>query len=75
MLAHTMKLIPLWSSTGAEDSLYDEVVLKLSDNRPVSINESLVADKSTDDWVQKIIGGFWLLRTCWSQTRGSYGLW
>ena len=29
MLAHTMKLIPLWSSTGAEDSLYDEVVQKL----------------------------------------------
>ena len=61
---HNETHIPLWSSTGAEDSLYDEVVPKLSDNTPLSINESLVADKSTDDWGQNIIGRFWPLRTC-----------
>ena len=64
MLAHTMKLIPLWSSTGAEDSLCDEVVSSSIDNTPLSNNESLVPDKATDDWGQKIIGRLWLLRTC-----------
>ena len=59
-----MKLIPLRSSIGAEDSLYDEVAPSSSDNTPLLNNESLVPDKATDDWEQKIIGRFWLLRTC-----------
>ena len=41
MLAHTMKLIPLWSSTGAKDSLCDEVVPSSSDNTTLSNNELL----------------------------------
>ena len=64
MLAHTMKLMPLWWSKGAEDSLCDEVVPSSIDNTPLSNNELLAADKATDDWGQKIIGRFWLLRTC-----------
>lgn len=43
-----VKLIPLWSSTGVEDSLYDEVVPSSSDNTPLSSNELLVPDKGTD---------------------------
>ena len=43
-----VKLIPLWSSTGIEDSLYDEVVPSSSDNTPLSNNELLVPDKGTD---------------------------
>lgn len=43
-----VKLIPLWSSTGVEDSLYDEVVPSSSDNTPLSNNELLVPDKGTD---------------------------
>ena len=37
-----VKLIPLWSSIGVEDSLYDEVVPSSSDNTPLSNNELLV---------------------------------
>ena len=48
MLAHTMKLIPLWSSTGAEDSLCDEFVPSSIDNMPLSNSELLVPDKATE---------------------------
>ena len=37
MLAHTMKLMPLWWSKGADDSLCDEVVPSSIDNTPLSI--------------------------------------
>ena len=43
-----VKLIPLWSSTGVEDSLYDEVVPSSSDNTPLSNNELFLPDKGTD---------------------------
>ena len=46
MQAHTMKLIPLWSSTGAENSLCDEVVPSLIDNTPLWNSELLVPDKA-----------------------------
>ena len=49
MRAHTMKLIPLWSSTGAEDSLYDEVAPSSSDNTPLSNNDLSVPDTSADE--------------------------
>ena len=42
MLAHTMKLIPLWSSTGAEDSLYEEVVPSSSDKYAVKTHINIV---------------------------------
>ena len=54
MLAHTMKLITLWSSTGAENSLCDEVVPSLIDNTPLSNNELLAPDKATDDWDKRL---------------------
>ena len=44
-----MKLIPLWSSTGAEDSLYDEVAPSSSDNTPLLNNDFSVPDTSADE--------------------------
>lgn len=44
-----MKLIPLWSSTGAEDSLYDEVAPSSSDNTPLLNNGLSVPDTSADE--------------------------
>ena len=76
MLAYTMKLTYLYGRQQVLKTAYTKKLCQVQViNTPLSNNESLIPDKGTDDWGQKIIGRFKLLRTCWSQTRDSHGLW
>ena len=60
--------LPLPYLYGRQQVLKTACTMKLCQveviNTPLSNNESLIPDKGTDDWGQKIIGRFKLLRTC-----------
>ena len=59
MLAHTMKLTYLCGRQQVLKTAYTKKLCQVQViNTPLSNNESLIPDKGTDDWEQKIVGRF-----------------